>query len=105
MDLPTITVHQQAGTLGEGAQMIGVQLIVQGLDQLPTRYDGRVKGFLEYYVGTLDRPAPFGGRQADLAALDARLGGERAVRKTAQAIMVRPGGGREEEIAEAAEGC
>ncbi|MBN1936966.1 MAG: ATP-binding protein, partial [Anaerolineae bacterium] len=47
--------------------------ITRGLDELPTRYDARVRNFLEYYLGTPDQPAPFGGRQADLDRLDAWL--------------------------------
>lgn len=44
-----------------------------GMEALPTRYDARVRNFLEYYVGTPAQPAPFGGRSADLHALDAWL--------------------------------
>lgn len=47
--------------------------LVQGLGDLPTRYDGPVRNFLEYYLGAPNRPAPFGGRQADLVKLDAWL--------------------------------
>ncbi|GEM_PF-3741963 len=38
--------------------------ITRGLDELPTRYDGRVQNFLEYYLGAFRRtscakpPAP-----------------------------------------------
>ena len=49
----------------------GVLTLVQGLGDLPTRYDGNVRNFLTYYVGTDEAPAPFGGRDADLAGLDA----------------------------------
>ncbi|MEP7356115.1 MAG: ATP-binding protein, partial [Anaerolineales bacterium] len=44
--------------------------VLRGPDELPTRYDGRVQSFLEYYLGTAQRPVPFGGRAANLAALD-----------------------------------
>ena len=44
--------------------------LLRGPDELPTRYDGRVQSFLEYYLGTAERPVPFGGREASLAALD-----------------------------------
>jgi hypothetical protein len=47
--------------------------LTRGLDELATRYDSRVQNFLEYYLGAKDHPAPFGGRAADLAALDAWL--------------------------------
>jgi hypothetical protein len=47
--------------------------ILRGFDELPTRYDARVRNCLEYYLGTPDQPAPFGGRQADLERLDAWL--------------------------------
>ncbi len=73
MNSPTIHVDQHIGTAGAGAKITGVELVVHGLDRLPTRYDGRVKNILEYYVGAWGQPAPFGGRQADLAALDAWL--------------------------------
>lgn len=55
--------------IGHGASVV-VNQIVQGLGDLPTHYDGPVRNFFEYYLGTPDRPAPFGGREADLAALD-----------------------------------
>src|SRR4051812_36964044 len=45
-------------------------VILRGPDELPTRYDSRVQNFLVYYLGTAQQPAPFGGRAADLAALD-----------------------------------
>ena len=44
--------------------------LLRGPDELPTRYDGRVQSFLEYYLGTAGRPVPFGGREDSLAALD-----------------------------------
>ncbi len=49
--------------------------ITRGIDELPlaTRYNSRVQNFLEYYLGTQDHPAPFGGRASDLAALDTWL--------------------------------
>ena len=57
--------------IGHGAVAnVTINQIVQGLGDLPTRYDGPVRNFFEYYLGTPDRPAPFGGREADLTALD-----------------------------------
>lgn len=50
-----------------------INQIVRGLDELPTRYDGLIQSFLEYYLGTKDKPVPFGGRARDLDALDAWL--------------------------------
>src|SRR6185503_14334721 len=47
--------------------------VLRGPDELPTRYDARVQSFLEYYLGTAERPVPFGGRADSLAALDAWL--------------------------------
>jgi hypothetical protein len=67
----------------------GVVNITLGLDKLPTRYDGRVRNFLEYYVGMPESPAPFGGRAADLAALDAWLTEEDA---SPYALLVAPAG-------------
>ena len=47
--------------------------LLRGPDELPTRYDSRVQSFLEYYLGTAERPVPFGGRENTLAALNAWL--------------------------------
>ncbi len=82
-------------TVGQGDVVAGdkivtvVNQIVQGLGDLPTHYDGYVRNFLDYYLGTPDRPAPFGGRKADLAALDAWLADPNAPR---YALMVAPAG-------------
>ncbi|RPI23057.1 MAG: ATP-binding protein, partial [Chloroflexota bacterium] len=47
--------------------------ITGGIEQLPTRYESRVQNFLEYYLGSPQHPAPFGGRARDLEALDGWL--------------------------------
>src|SRR5512135_1950613 len=63
--------------------------ITRGLDELPTRYDGAVRNFLDYYLGSPDHPAPFGGRAADLDALDAWLADSHAA---PYALLVAPAG-------------
>jgi hypothetical protein len=50
-----------------------INFIVQGIVTLPTDYATRIQNFLTEYLGTLERPVPFGGREADLARLDAWL--------------------------------
>ncbi|WP_152918101.1 ATP-binding protein, partial [Ardenticatena maritima] len=45
---------------------------------LPTDYAGRVENFLHEYLGTPDRPVPFGGRTAELADLSRWLEDETA---------------------------
>ncbi len=72
-----------------GDKITVIQKITRGLDELPTRYDGRVRSFLEYYVGTPEEPAPFGGRTADLEALDAWLDTADGPR---YALLVAPAG-------------
>ncbi len=47
-----------------------ITTIIQGYGELLTRYDTNVRNFLEYYLGTDEHPAPFGGREKDLGALD-----------------------------------
>src|SRR5690606_13720887 len=42
-----------------------------GLDPLPFTLRTNVRNFLGYYLGRPDHPIPFGGRQADLARLEA----------------------------------
>jgi hypothetical protein len=50
-----------------------VQNLITGFDRAPTRWDSHVQSFLEYYVGTPERPAPFGGRDDELRSLDCWL--------------------------------
>jgi len=75
--------------IGPGASATVINNIVQGLGDLPTRYDGPVRNFLEYYLGTPQHPAPFGGRKADLAMLDAWLAGPNA---SPYALLAAPAG-------------
>jgi hypothetical protein len=46
---------------------------VDGLTALRTDYGGRIQNFLKEYLGTPAGPVPFGGRDDDLARLDAWL--------------------------------
>jgi hypothetical protein len=55
-----------------------VRDLLAGLERLPTRYDGQVRNFLEAYLGSASAPRLFGGRDAELAALDAWLADPRA---------------------------
>lgn len=55
----------------EGSQISQVvQILVQGLNGLPTDYSTRIQNFLHEYLGTSEQPVPFGGRKAELEALD-----------------------------------
>ncbi|HEX8293870.1 MAG TPA: DUF4062 domain-containing protein, partial [Pyrinomonadaceae bacterium] len=47
-----------------------INLLVRGIDSLPQNYAARVQNFLTEYLGTSQRPVPFGGREADLDELD-----------------------------------
>ncbi len=85
-------------TVGNIRQAVGVAIgpeasvsvnITRGLDELPTRYDGRVRNFLEYYLGIPEQPAPFGGRAADLAMLNTWLATKNAPHYT---FLVAPAG-------------
>lgn len=63
-----------AGNVETGHDFIGRDQIiinlVRGMADLPTHYDGPVRNFLSYYLGSATSPAPFGGRNDDLARLD-----------------------------------
>ncbi|MCI0599372.1 MAG: ATP-binding protein, partial [Beijerinckiaceae bacterium] len=65
----------QAAIIAGRIENLNITNLIRGIDelQLATRYDSRVQNFLEYYLGAKDHPAPFGGRAADLTALDAWL--------------------------------
>lgn len=64
-------VHTSGGNFVAGDQIaVTINNIVQGINDLPTRYDGVVRNFLEYYLGSTNQPAPFGGRNDALAMLD-----------------------------------
>lgn len=56
--------------IGRDQIAVTINNIVQGINDLPTRYDGVVRNFLEYYLGSAAQPAPFGGRDDALAMLD-----------------------------------
>jgi hypothetical protein len=49
------------------------QYFVEGLGRLVNNYSSRIENFLFEYLGSNDQPVPFGGRQAQLAELDAWL--------------------------------
>lgn len=42
----------------------------RGLERMPADYATRVQGFIAEYMGGVNRRVPFGGREAELAALD-----------------------------------
>ncbi len=50
-----------------------IQQFISGMTALPTDYAARIQNFLIEYLGTPNRPVPFGGREADLAILDSWL--------------------------------
>ena len=47
--------------------------LTKGVDSLSTDYAVRIQNFFSEYLGTADRPVPFGGRDSDLKMLDAWL--------------------------------
>lgn len=66
------TIHNGKGTvIGEGN--IVINHFSGGISILSTDYASRIQNFLTEYLGTPDQPVPFGGRDADLARLDAWL--------------------------------
>ncbi|HEX8221477.1 MAG TPA: hypothetical protein VF914_19980 [Chloroflexia bacterium] len=63
-------------TIWTGDQLLVIitaPLLTAGLSRLATDYSSRVRRFLDEYVGTPDEPVPFGGRDEELASLDAWL--------------------------------
>ena len=50
-----------------------INILVQGITALHTDYATRVQNFLTQYLGTPEQPVPFGGRECDLARLNAWL--------------------------------
>jgi hypothetical protein len=69
-----------AGAVGPGepAARAGVQAspfhpLVAGIEAASYLYATRVHNFLRQYVGALDRPVPFGGREKELSALSSWL--------------------------------
>jgi hypothetical protein len=68
--------------IGDHAQafITMINLVTRRPVELPTRYEARVRNFLEYYyfLPRTKLPTPFGGRAADLAALDEWLADENA---------------------------
>jgi hypothetical protein len=69
---PAIRIERDAigSTLITGDRNIVIQF---GLTSAPARFRGRVQRFLSYYLGSESRPAPFGGRGAQLGQLGAWL--------------------------------
>jgi hypothetical protein len=74
----------QTGTAGDV-----IFQLVQGYGDLSTRYDGRVRSFLDHYLGTAEQPVPFGGRDQSIKALNDWLADPDAPRC---ALMVAPAG-------------
>ena len=44
--------------------------IVFGIDAVPANYKARIRRFIEFYFGDAENPMPFGGRTAEIQALD-----------------------------------
>ncbi|HEX7316258.1 MAG TPA: hypothetical protein VF297_20295 [Pyrinomonadaceae bacterium] len=68
-------VHNHGTVVG---QVIGdyntvIQHFVEGIASLPTDYSVRIQNFISEYLGTPERPEPFGGREAQFRELDAWL--------------------------------
>jgi hypothetical protein len=68
-------VFSRQGIVAEGGSLAaGRDIIVQfGLTGTPARFHGRVRRFLAYYLGSENRPVPFGGRGTELEQLHAWL--------------------------------
>ena len=47
--------------------------LTRGQQRLPIRFDGLIRNFMEYYLGSSHQPTPFGGRQRDFERLDSWL--------------------------------
>jgi len=61
------------GNVSGSILITGDHNVLQGITFLPTDYAMRIRNFILEYIGTLQRPVPFGGRQADLQTLDGWL--------------------------------
>ena len=61
--------------------------LVEGIHLLPNGYDFRIQNFLSEYLGTLDQPEPFGGREDALKTLDNWLDGD-----TQRLLLAAPAG-------------
>jgi len=69
---------KQKITAGPGAQIrnvvqVFIEQITLGVRSLPTDYSTRIANFITEYLGTPERPVPFGGREKALQELDAWL--------------------------------
>ncbi len=61
------------GNVSGSILITGDHNVLQGITFLPTDYATRIRNFILEYIGTPQRPVPFGGRQADLQTLDGWL--------------------------------
>jgi hypothetical protein len=66
-----------------------VDAYLHGVSALPTDYAARLENFLNEYLGTPQAPVPFGGRDGDLARLDAWLD---SAESPAYALLAAPAG-------------
>lgn len=68
------TITGQNVAIGHGARVIQViQQIAEHLPTYSTDYTARIEHFHQEYIGTTERPVPFGGRTQDLTLLDTWL--------------------------------
>src|SRR5262245_61398496 len=51
-----------------------------GLEAAPATFRATIKGFIKAYLGSEDRPVPFGGRDAEIRELNEWLNDENAPR-------------------------
>jgi hypothetical protein len=61
------------GNVSGSILITGDHNVLEGITSLPTDYKARICNFILEYIGTPQRPVPFGGRQADLQTLDGWL--------------------------------
>lgn len=66
------------GKMTGGTVVTGdVNILLQGINSLPTDFAARIKNFLVEYTGSPSHPVPFGGRKEYLSLLDTWLDGAR----------------------------
>ena len=61
------------GNVSGSILITGDHNVLEGITSLPTDYKARICNFILEYIGTPQRPVPFGGCQADLQTLDGWL--------------------------------
>ena len=66
-------IHAESGAHIQNVVQVFIEQVTLGVRALPTDYATRIANFLCDYLGTPERPVPFGGREEALQALDSWL--------------------------------